>query len=41
KAGVALRDAWRQQNLAPLSAGFEAHVPEHGVLLLLVGKTKG
>jgi len=37
KAGVALRDAWRQQSLGPLAAGFEARVPAHGVLLLVVG----
>ncbi|MEY4762140.1 MAG: hypothetical protein RLZZ200_1996 [Pseudomonadota bacterium] len=37
-AGVALRDLWRQKDLAALSEGFEARVPAHGVLLLAVGK---
>jgi hypothetical protein len=38
--GVALRDVWRQQQLAPLTAGYEAAVPSHGVLLLTVGKPR-
>jgi alpha-galactosidase len=35
-AGVRMRDVWRQQNLAPLTAAFAAQVPAHGVLLLTV-----
>jgi hypothetical protein len=37
-AGARLRDLWRQQDLGPLAAGFEARVPAHGVLLLVVEK---
>ncbi len=36
-AGAPLRDVWRQMKLAPLTPGFEARVPAHGVLLLTVG----
>jgi alpha-galactosidase len=38
--GVALRDVWRQQDLAPLTAGYAAAVPAHGVLLLAVGNAR-
>jgi hypothetical protein len=36
--GTAMRDVWRQRDLKPLAANFKASVPEHGVLLLTVGK---
>jgi len=39
-AGTPLRDLWRQQDLGPLKAGFEAGVPAHGVLLLAVGQAR-
>jgi hypothetical protein len=39
-AGAPLRDLWRQRQLAPLTAAFEAKVPAHGVLLLAVGKAR-
>jgi alpha-galactosidase len=35
--GVPLHDVWRQRNLGPMPADFEAALPEHGVLLLTVG----
>jgi len=35
--GVPLRNVWRQRNLGPMPADFEAALPEHGVLLLTVG----
>jgi hypothetical protein len=31
---AALRDVWRQKALGPLTPGFSAHVPAHGVLLV-------
>jgi hypothetical protein len=36
--GTAMRDVWRQRDLKPLAADFKASVPEHGVLLLAMGK---
>ncbi len=39
-AGASLRDLWRQQRLAPLTLGYEARVPAHGLLLLAVGKAR-
>jgi hypothetical protein len=39
-AGVPLRDLWRQRTLAPLTTGFAAAVPAHGVLLLAVGQAR-
>ncbi len=36
--GKFLRDVWRQKNLGPLSAKFQARVPAHGVLLLALGQ---
>jgi alpha-galactosidase len=38
--GAVLRDVWRQQQLPPLTAAFEAEVPAHGVLLLTMASTQ-
>jgi hypothetical protein len=40
KAGVPMRDAWRQHDLGPLTRKSQASVPAHGVLLLVVGKAR-
>ncbi|MGB8694275.1 MAG: glycoside hydrolase family 27 protein, partial [Steroidobacteraceae bacterium] len=38
--GAPLRDVWRQRDLAPLAKDYEAGVPAHGVVLLVVGQTR-
>jgi hypothetical protein len=40
RAGAPLRDLWRQRQLAPLTEGYSAQVPAHGVLLLAVGQAR-
>ncbi len=37
EGGAPLRDLWRQQSAGTLQAGYSAHVPAHGVLLLAAG----
>jgi hypothetical protein len=40
RAGVPMRDVWRQQDLGSLSRRSRAGVPAHGVLLLTLGKAR-
>jgi hypothetical protein len=40
KAGVPMRDVWRQQDLGPLAKKSQAGVPAHGVLLLTLGTAR-
>jgi alpha-galactosidase len=39
RSGARLRDLWRQRPVGPLTAGFPARVPAHGVLLLAAGES--